>query len=110
MCKADCDPALVNAIEATGMTPDTSLENRWPHNAALERFHRTLKSVARAALLQAGFPSDAWDLAIPYAAAALGFTQRAPLMDWEKDATGAPLAEYEEKAKMSCYRCHTGQD
>ena len=108
LCRTDCDAALVNAIEATGMTPNPSLENRWPHNVRLERFHRTLKSAARAALLQAGFPCDAWDLALPYAAVALGFTQMAPLLDWEKDANGAPLEECVAKSRMSCYECHTG--
>ena len=37
LIKMDEAGELIAAAEEVGLTPETSLPNRWPHNAALER-------------------------------------------------------------------------
>ena len=52
---------LIAAAEEVGLTPETSLPNRWPHNAALERDIREEKECCRAIRairLQSGLPYD----------------------------------------------------
>jgi len=106
--KSDADKAITSAVEDLGWHAEPSLENKFPHNAIHERWHATYKSVLRAAMLQSGFPADAWDVAAPYCALALSVTKPAPMLPWELDANGRPLEAAMEKSRQSCWECHHG--
>ena len=90
--KSDEDKAILEAVRGLGWHDEPSLPNRWPHNTIQERYHGTYKSVWRAVNLQAGTPKQAWDHSVEYASTALAFSQKAPLLPWEKDASGNVLA------------------
>ena len=55
MCKSDQAPEVVAACKRLGLVHEDSLENRFPHNAQLERDIRTLEEIARSSHLSAGF-------------------------------------------------------
>ena len=48
LIKMDEAGELIAAAEDVGLTPDTSLPNRWPHNAMLDRDSREEKECCRA--------------------------------------------------------------
>ena len=89
--------ALRAAIDELGWLSETSLENRWPHNASHERFHGVLKEAVRSISVQSGFPSSSWHLMFPYAAMSLAVTQLAPVYEWEKDQHGRLKDEFADK-------------
>ena len=89
------------------MRPDTTLPNKWPHNANHERSIGTFKSCMRAAMLQSGFPAKNWDFAVPYCSVALPVTHWAPILPTEQDADGNLLPAYkEDKENRTCYEAH----
>ena len=91
LVRSDAAREITNAVRELGWHAEPSLENKWPHNAAHERYQGVLKSVTRAGMLQSGFPRKAWDLCISYCSVALPVTQLAPIHSWEKDAAGNVL-------------------
>jgi hypothetical protein len=52
--KMDEAGEIEQAAHAVGMTPETSLPNRWPHSAALKRDVREEKECCRTVHLQSG--------------------------------------------------------
>ena len=86
LIKMDEAGELIAAAEEVGLTPETSLPNRWPHNAALERDIREEKECCRAILLQSGLPYDMRTYSFPFACLSLSFDRMAPIGDktqWE---------------------------
>ena len=68
------------------ITPETSLPNRWPHNATLERDIREEKECCRAIHLQCGLPYDMHTYSFPFACLSLSFDRAALIGDktqWE---------------------------
>jgi hypothetical protein len=104
--KSDAAGEITNAIVKLGWISDPSLENRWPHNTKHERWGGTYKCVLRSGVLQSGFPVDAWDLGVSYAAVALSAVQKAPILPWEKGPNGEPLPEFRDKALQTCWEAH----
>ena len=64
---------LIAAITQIGWVHEGSLENRFPHNAQLEREIRTLEESTRALRLAAGFHAvaDLWPISVQFAAQTL---------------------------------------
>ena len=77
MCKSDQAPEIVAACKRLGFVHEDSLENRFPHNAQLERDIRTLEEIARSSHLSAGFEMipDLWMHSVNYAATVLNAFQ-----------------------------------
>ena len=109
LLKSDAASELLGAVEVMGWHSEASLANRWPHNAAHERYHGSLKDAVRAIAVQSGFPESAWHLLFPYAATALSITQLAPIYEWERDAHGALKEEFAEKDNSTCWEVHHGE-
>ena len=86
LIKMDEAGELKVAAEEVGFVPETSLPNRWPHNAVLERDVREEKECCRAIHLQSGLPYDFHTHSLPYACLSLSFDRTAPGSDktqWE---------------------------
>ena len=86
LIKMDEAGELIAAAEEVGLTPETSLPNRWPHNATLERDIREEKECCRAIHLQSGLPYDMHTYSFPFACLSLSFDRTAPIGDktqWE---------------------------
>ena len=68
------------AAEEMGWISSSSLPNRFPLNAQLEREIRTFQEGVRASFLEAGFSicPELWPVACRYGAMALNLTLRAP--------------------------------
>ena len=64
---------LEQAAHAVGMVPETSLPNRWPHNAILERDVREEKECCRTIHLQSGLPYEYHTYSYPYACLSMSF-------------------------------------
>ena len=109
LVKSDAALSLTGAIHDLGWHAEPSLENRWPHNTAHERYHGTYKSATRASLLQSGLPVAAWHLAVTYASICLAITQRAPILPHMKDAAGNVLAEFTVRVNKTCWEVHHGE-
>ncbi|CAE7560940.1 RE1 [Symbiodinium natans] len=77
LIKMDEAGELKTAAEEVGLIPDTSLPNRWPHNAALERDVREEKECCRAIHLQSGLPYDFHTYSFPFACLSLSFDRTA---------------------------------
>ena len=65
ICKSDAAKEITGAVSSLGWLIEPSLQNRFPHNAAHERWIGTLKSVIRASILQSGFPEKIADWSQP---------------------------------------------
>ena len=91
-----CDEAgeLEQGAAQAGFTPETSLPNRWPHNALLERDVREEKECCRTIHLQSGLPYEFHTYSYPFACLSMSFDRKAPKDDgktqWEA-ATKAPF-------------------
>ena len=94
LCKADDAKELIAAVSQIGWVHEATLENRFPHNAQLEREIRTLEESTRAVHLAAGFHvvPDLWHVSVQFAA------QTLTVVPWQgKDksrfevATGSPF-------------------
>ena len=107
---SDSAGELTKAAAHLRWLSEASIPNTWPHNAAHERFNCTFKSTMRAAMLQAGFPSEAWDLACPYTATVLSLTHHPPLLPHELGNDGKPLPEHRHKLMVSSWTAHHGGD
>ena len=86
LIKMDEAGELIAAAEEVGLTPETSLPNRWPHDAALERDIREEKECCRAIHLQSGLPYDMHTYSFPFACLSLSFDRMAGIGDktqWE---------------------------
>ena len=77
LIKMDEAGELEQAAHLCGMTPETSLPNRWPHNAALERDVREEKECCRAVHLQSGLPYEFHTFSYPYACLSMTFDRKA---------------------------------
>ena len=66
--KSDCAPELLSAANHIGWFTDTSLENRFPHNAIMERDIRTFEEITRAVDLASGFTlfPELWPVSCRY--------------------------------------------
>ena len=54
---------------------------------------------------------NGWDCVTAHTAIALGITQKAPILPWEKDAAGNVLAMYKDKARQTCWTAfHDGEE
>ena len=75
VCLVKMDEAgeLEGAATEVGLIPETSLPNRWPHNAVLERDVREEKECCRSIHLQSGLPYDFHTYSFPYACLSLSF-------------------------------------
>ena len=71
--KMDEAGELEQAAHAVGMVPETSLPNRWPHNAILERDVREEKECCRTIHLQSGLPYEYHTYSYPYACLSMSF-------------------------------------
>ncbi|CAE7214446.1 unnamed protein product, partial [Symbiodinium sp. KB8] len=93
LVKTDCDRSLTAAISQVGWAQEPSLQNRWPHNAQLERHIRTLEETTRASHLGAGFHllQDLWPISVAYAANALNIVKWKGEQTFYELATGAPF-------------------
>ena len=58
LIKMDEAQELEQAAHQVGFVPETSLPNRWPHNALLERDIREEKECCRVVHLQSGLPYE----------------------------------------------------
>ena len=81
--KMDEAGELEQAAHQVGFTPETSLPNRFPHNAALERDIREEKECCRTIHLQSGLPYEFYTHSFPYACLSMSF-DRPSLADPEK--------------------------
>ena len=93
LVKTDCDRSLTAAISQVGWAQEPTLQNRWPHNAQLERHIRTLEETTRASHLGAGFHllQDLWPISVAYAANALNIVKWKGEQTFYELATGAPF-------------------
>ena len=73
VCLVKMDKAGELEGAAVGLIPETSLPNRWPHNAVLERDVREEKECCRSIHLQSGLPYDFHTYSFPYAWLSLSF-------------------------------------
>ena len=91
-----CDEAgeLEQGASQAGFIPETSLPNRWPHNALLERDVREEKECCRTIHLQSGLPYEFHTHSYPFACLSMSFDRRAicdeSKTQWEA-ATKAPF-------------------
>ena len=72
---------LIVATEELGLIPETSLPNRWPRNAALERDIREEKDCCRATHLESVPPYDMQTYSFPFACLSLNFDRTSPIGD-----------------------------
>ena len=93
LAKTDCDCSATAAISQVGWAQEPSLQNRWPHNAQLERHFRTLEETTRASLLGAGFHllQGLWLISVTYAAIALNIVKWKGEKTFYELATGTPF-------------------
>ena len=77
LIKMDEAGELEQAAHLCGMTPETSLPNRWPHNAVLERDVREEKECCRSVHLQSGLPYEFHTFSYPYACLSMTFDRKA---------------------------------
>ena len=73
LVKHDEAQELEQACVEVGLVPETSLPNRWPHNAKLERDIREEKECTRAIHLQSGLPYSFHTFSFPFACFSLSF-------------------------------------
>ena len=73
LVKHDEAQELEQACVEVGLVPETSLPNRWPHNAKLERDIREEKECTRAIHLQSGLPYSFHTNSFPFACFSLSF-------------------------------------
>ena len=107
--KSDAAKEITSAVEHLGWHSCPSLENTWPHNTVHERHQGKLKGVQRAAMLQSGIPEAGWDIAAAYSAIALIVVEPAPILPYERDASGAILEAHVQKSEQTCWECfHRG--
>ena len=66
LVKMDEAGELEQAAHEAGLIPETSLPNRWPHNAVLERDIREEKECCRSIQMQSGLPYEYHVHAYPY--------------------------------------------
>ena len=91
-----CDEAgeLEQGAAQAGFIPETSLPNRWPHNALLERDVREEKECCRTIHLQSGLPYEFHTHSYPFACLSMSFDRKAicdeSKTQWEA-ATKAPF-------------------
>ena len=67
LIKLDEAGELEQAAHQVGFIPETSLPNRWPHNALLERDVREEKECCRSIHLQSGLPYEYHTYSYPFA-------------------------------------------
>ena len=111
LVKSDAAQEIIRAVEELNWHPEPSLANIWPHNAEHERWSGIVKSVARAAMLQSGFPVKAVAWVLPFASIALATVLPCPIHAHEKDAAGNILPGFEDKLNRTCWQeHHDGKD
>ena len=93
LVKHDEAQELEQACIEVGLLPETSLPNRWPHNAKMERDIREEKECTRAIHLQSGLPYSFHTHSFPFACLSLSFDrvdEESGKTQWEK-LTRAPF-------------------
>jgi len=105
--KSDCAPELLSAANHIGWFTDPSLENRFPHNAVMERDIRTFEEITRAVHLASGFTlfPGLWPVSCSYAAAAYTITALPPILEHERDTDAA-----QAKLQQTRYFAATGEN
>ena len=83
LIKMDEAQELEQAAHQVGFVPETSLPNRWPHNALLERDIREEKECCRVVHLQSGLPYEYHTYSYPYACLSMTF-DRPSIVDPER--------------------------
>ena len=80
MVKSDRAHEFQASCSQLGFQHEPTLENRWPHNARLERELRTIEEITRAVHLQAGFHmfQDLWTLSVSHAAFMISCFHKTP--------------------------------
>ena len=80
MVKSDRAHEFHASCSQLGFQHEPTLENRWPHNAKLERELRTIEEITRAVHLQAGFHmfQDLWTLSVSHAAFMISCFHKTP--------------------------------
>ena len=80
MVKSDQAHEFQASCSQLGFQHEPTLENRWPHNARLERELRTIEEITRAVHLQAGFHlfQDLWPLSVSHAAFMISCFHKTP--------------------------------
>ena len=77
LVKMDEAGELEQAAHEAGIIPETSLPNRWPHNAILERDVREEKECCRSIQLQSGLPYQYHVHSYPFACLSMSFDRPA---------------------------------
>ena len=77
LVKMDEAGELEQAAHEAGLIPETSLPNRWPRNAVLERDVREEKECCRSIQMQSGLPYEYHVHAYPYACLSMSFDRPA---------------------------------
>ena len=73
LIKMDEAGELEQAAHLCGTTPKTSMPNRWPHNAVLERDTRQETEACRSVHLQSGLRYEFHTFSYPYACLSMTF-------------------------------------
>ena len=104
--KSDCAPELLSAAHHIGWFTDPSLENRFPHNAVMERDIRTFEEITRAVHLASGFTMfpELWPLSCRYGATAFTLTALPPILPHERDTEAA-----QQKLQLTRFSAATGE-
>ena len=79
LVKMDEAGELEQAAHEVGLIPETSLPNRWPHNAMMERDIREEKECCRAIHLQSGLPYSFHTHSYPFACLSMSFDRPSAL-------------------------------
>ena len=101
LIKMDEAQELEQAAHQVGFVPETSLPNRWPHNALLERDIREEKECCRVVHLQSGLPYEYHTYSYPYACLSMTF-DRPSIADPEKTQWEA-LTREKFEGKRLCF-------
>ena len=106
-----CDEAgeLEQGASQAGFIPETSLPNRWPHNALLERDVREEKECCRTIHLQSGLPYEFHTHSYPFACLTMSFDRKSPKDEEKTQWEAATKAPFEGMrlcfGQLMYYRC-----
>ena len=93
LVKMDEAGELEQAAHEVGLIPETSLPNRWPHNAMMERDIREEKECCRAIHLQSGLPYSFHTHSYPFACLSMSFDRPSVSFGTSKDTMGGAYSQ-----------------
>ena len=99
--KSDNYKSLLEAASLLGWKSETTLANRWPHNAVHERMHRAFLSMCRAHMRQSRLPIPGWSFVQGLASIMLTVTRLAPKLPNEVDVSGESATLHGEVLKLA---------